>query len=880
MTRNRFPLLAALAVCLLVSSARAQNLVLVENGVSRAPVVIFENAPPCTRQAADELAEYIEKTSGAKPEIIEGRPDPIPQPAIWVGYQPVMDEIFPDLDFDFQRPEEILIAATENHLVIAGRDRWNPDGLTIETSRGGTIEGKQLEYGTVNAVYTFLQDHLGVRWLWPGELGEDVLDMPTVCFVPFVRRHHPQIRARGGLFHYSSFIGGGYGTSQEWTRKQRLQLDSLEMAGGHAFSGWWERFKDTHPEYFALQPDGTRSGFPNPRTVKLCHANPAVAEQWLADVEAQLERDPNQRVFNASPNDGWASGHCVCEDCRAWDHPDGELRTFHWEGVGMQYPALSDREVTFANRCAELLKERYPDKDYYVLTMAYGHSRPAPVEAVPADNVIISSVANFLGRSDLADRGSPAGTKHRDQYAAWAELTPNVMWRPNTGSPAGWQQGQPDVSLTRTIRDFKYVAEKGCLGIFIDGVWEHWATHGPQYYVMAKMTYDTGVDAWAALDDYYQRGFDAGADDIKAYWQHLEDTRERFVEAERSYPEIYDQAFFEKAYGFLDAAEAKLADRPEIYRERVGFFRAGLDYTRLIVENRDLMARLRRGDGQSAELDRRARENWVEIERIVHENPYSLNWGPIRPQTTRMRNLHPDHADMQPQAPTAQAVAAAVEQPAEVAEYKSAREAGWTLAFEDDFNRGELGEGWRVLDGDWSVQDGALRGSGAIVTSRGFPEGRDIGFQRMEFEASTAVEPMEFMGQADRTMVRVSDLSSMIHFNAEETDTKQPFNIGYFFQFGGNWNRRNQIRKGGAEVALDTDPTVTIAPDTFHHIVVENDHGDLRMFVDEEPVIAHRESGSILGEQQNRVGFYFHTAAKVRNVKVYVKTLPDDLDLD
>ncbi|MDZ7620175.1 MAG: hypothetical protein U1E05_24505 [Patescibacteria group bacterium] len=61
------------------------KLVLVENGASRVPIVVFEGAPPMTRRAAEELAEYIEKISGAKPEVIEGCPDPVPASAIWSG---------------------------------------------------------------------------------------------------------------------------------------------------------------------------------------------------------------------------------------------------------------------------------------------------------------------------------------------------------------------------------------------------------------------------------------------------------------------------------------------------------------------------------------------------------------------------------------------------------------------------------------------------------------------------------------------------------------------------------------------------------------------------------------------------------------------------
>jgi len=36
-----------------------------------------------------------------------------------------------------------------------------------------------------------------------------------------------------------------------------------------------------------------------------------------------------------------------------------------------------------------------------------------------------------------------------------------------------------------------------------------------------------------------------------------------------------------------------------------------------------------------------------------------------------------------------------------------------------------------------------------------------------------------------------------------------------------------------------------------------------------------REEGSLVGEGQDRVGFYLFTAAKIRDVKIYVKVLDD-----
>jgi neutral ceramidase len=66
--------------------------------------------------------------------------------------------------------------------------------------------------------------------------------------------------------------------------------------------------------------------------------------------------------------------------------------------------------------------------------IAYGHSRPAPVQAVPAENVIMVSVANFFGRSDDDDRGSTRGTTHRelDDYQRMREVAEDVAGKVQT----------------------------------------------------------------------------------------------------------------------------------------------------------------------------------------------------------------------------------------------------------------------------------------------------------------------------------------------------------------------------------------------------------------------------------------------------------------
>jgi hypothetical protein len=60
-----------LSLFLTVPQVQAAEFVLVKDGSAPAPIVDFEDAPPFVRQAAEELAGYIQQISGAKPKILD-----------------------------------------------------------------------------------------------------------------------------------------------------------------------------------------------------------------------------------------------------------------------------------------------------------------------------------------------------------------------------------------------------------------------------------------------------------------------------------------------------------------------------------------------------------------------------------------------------------------------------------------------------------------------------------------------------------------------------------------------------------------------------------------------------------------------------------------
>ncbi len=642
--------LAAAVLSASVSSVHAAAFVLVAKDAPPAPIIVFKDAPPRTRDAAVTLAEYIEKISGVKPAVLDGEPQPLPERAIWIGVQPVVKTLFPKTDFDFKHAEETLIVANQKHLIIAGRDRWNPAHMEAK-GRLAMKTGIQQEYGTANAVYSFIQEQLGVRWLWPDE--EDVIQREGIAIAPMERRYHPQIRARGGMMVRTSLGDNKESAAGLWARFQRVQLDSMDMTGGHGFGDWWAKYGTAHPEYFAAAPDGRRTAVkPRESNTKLCASNPKVWQQWLEDVSVEVRSNPLLCVINVSPNDGYTSGHCTCANCRAWDHPDGEKVEWVFSG-GVKYQGVSqtDRDVRFANTLARMLKERFPDRELFVQLNAYGLARNPPIGIAPDDNVIISSVANFHMRSPK-ERVLPM-----QQHTGWAAKAKHIMWRPNLGSPAGLSWGMPDVAMTQAGEDFRFAADTHCLGLYFDLFWQHWANQGPHYYALVHLAWNPQADVAAVMDDYYERGFGPAAAEVKAYWQLLERTRMEFVAEEISrfrafdLPKKYTPELFAQAQSHLDNAAKKLATADEKYRRRLHFIQYGLGYAKLLVDTRAEMQKLEASKGQDIAAKAKVEANYTRAEQMKQNAPaHAINWQAVfrlpgfggGDGNQRVMGLHPD----------------------------------------------------------------------------------------------------------------------------------------------------------------------------------------------------------------------------------------------
>ena len=132
--------------------------------------------------------------------------------------------------------------------------------------------------------------------------------------------------------------------------------------------------------------------------------------------------------------------------------------------------------------------------------------------------------------------------------------------------------------------------------------------------------------------------------------------------------------------------------------------------------------------------------------------------------------------------------------------------------FSDDFNRAELGENWRVLGGEWRIENGRLTGHGQILCTRKFS-----GNQRVEYDATTNV-------------AKPCDLSAFLKAG------ERGVNTGAFFGFGAKQNESSYIIHNWSmsRYREACQSAVVIQPGKLHRVVCEIDGAMLRHWVDGE----------------------------------------------
>ncbi|NUN92188.1 MAG: DUF4838 domain-containing protein [Verrucomicrobiae bacterium] len=593
---------ALLALAAGVSPALSA-LTLVENGAPRCAIVVAvstnANAAYSSKLAGEELAHVLRVMSGASVPIV---PEAqlarcaLPSNTTLVYVGPTEAARQRGLDAKQFAYEEAVVQTATNAVFVIGDDRVPLPG-------------------THHAATLLCEKFLGARWLWPGDLGEVIPRRATVTLPDAIDvRQTPSVRIRfwRDVANNATFIKQyaeplGWTTNEwrqmgrestQWTLRNRMQKRSgIDVRAGHAYERWYERFGESHPEYFAVQPCGQRDLKPrDPTAVKLCHSSPSVIDQVVADIEEAFRKEPEMASFSLSPNDGGFTGHCMCARCKAWDEPDGppmrlqDAVTREW----FEYVSLSDRMVRFYNAVAERVSAHHPN--LLLVGHAYCAYDPPPVRAKVHPNVVISYVGSNPYLSEANRRGE------RARWEGWARTGARMMWRPN------WLDqlmGLP-VDMTRPFaEDLSFAVRRARLiGTDFDSQYHVWGGMGLSHYVLARLLWDVNLDVDALIQDYCAAGFGRAAPAVHEYFMQIRRVSERHAAGwnrvapwyDSNGPSFYDETFFREARRGLDRATARAATDPPAVRDRIQFLARTLAWSQISIEILERGRLYRNGD--------------------------------------------------------------------------------------------------------------------------------------------------------------------------------------------------------------------------------------------------------------------------------------------
>ncbi len=461
-------------------------------------IVMPENPLPAERTAANELKMYLKESSGIDCSIVTGNPGAA-VPAFYLGKAASGVELFAGSVLEELEDEEILV-------------KTSPDGSVLLAGGG--------ERGTLYAVYTFLEEAAGVRWLAPDCTvvpPAEVLEIPALNI-----RYRSPISVRssdaamflpqsGNVFAARSRINGNSAPASHGGN-----VNMKRLGGAHSFERlvpdkwFYENNRDWftddfiipsgNPELYALV-DGRRvSGGGG----QLCLTNPEVRKIVVHNASALIKwKKPHTTSYCVSQNDN--QNFCRCPDC---------------EAMAAELGSQTDLLLWFLNGVIEDLDKEFPG--IQIETLAYQYTLPPPVSVIPHPNIRIRVC--LIEAGTRAPFFAPENEAFRRIVEGWTQVSDNVsLWHyvPNFSN-----LGLLHPNFNSYQPNYSWFAEKGIKDVFSEDT----APGGSfgffpelRAYLCAKLLWNPGLDPDVLKKEFIDGYYGKAAPYIAEYLSLYED---------------------------------------------------------------------------------------------------------------------------------------------------------------------------------------------------------------------------------------------------------------------------------------------------------------------------------------------------------------------
>ncbi len=460
-----------------------------ENGVAKAHIVLSEGADSVLTLAADELQFHIKKVSGADVSIVS---------AVEEGSLPIIiatPETHPELETLFADDLAWLRETGEE----GDTERWGDDGFAIRQYDGKLYIFGTTARGSLNGVYDFIEDTLGVLWIRAYEDRGMIYDeMPTITLSKVDYREKSPFSVR-------SWVWGGDMGSQEWADHFNLFMSRNKL--NSSYENIHTSFKWQRASEQGMRPFITCHNVKNLVAMSPLY-DPNVREYWdtnqagehldysssgqvnfwsdltsdavAASVISILDQySPTVDIQYIGVNvEDFSGGYVYPENSQPFEYAPGQIV----EPGHEKY--LSTVFYTFLNKVARQVKEKYPDVT--VTTFAYTIAQTPPLCDLE-DNIGIffCPISEELCYS-LFDETCESNADIYKDLEEWKQKTRNITFYNYYGTFV------TSVNYCRPLWDrlqehFQYYQQNGFNGVMSEGIadydqihiWDSGSNHTP-----------------------------------------------------------------------------------------------------------------------------------------------------------------------------------------------------------------------------------------------------------------------------------------------------------------------------------------------------------------------------------------------------------------
>lgn len=515
MSTNHFSTLIVLLLFLTISQSCITNHFEINSEIlSKTAIILPENPNSIEVFAAKELCKHLRLIYGFELPVLSGNSSQKYDQYFYVGVRPK----------DFIRTlqsEEAVYIIKGNKIFLFGED-------TIQVSKSNDIpelenrmlaEVLQLRYnrtGTLFAVYNFLEKELGIKWIKPGDNGIFFLKNKSYTVYDKHENWLPRLIQRNIRViqhsHLSSVTPIEFALTKEqsqgksadeliWLRRMRFGYGKYYQFR-HAFTNYWEEYKDSLPNVFALNAFGERRPLNRVQRVKMCPSNDQLVDVVVSNWLEGKKKYPwqNSGSLSGCENDSDGQGDaewCHCKNCLALDsHLGAGSLSYH----------LTDRYVYFWNMLANRASKY--QNDILVTGYAYEQMLLPPSRFKLADNILIEFIPRLAG--DFK--------KTQELYTGWKRMGMNKMFfRPNDFH---WHIGIAMGQERRVYQNLKLALVNGASGTDYDSMIGYWEGISDLTYFIVAKAHQFPEASFEELESDFMSVFGASEPYIRQYYKH------------------------------------------------------------------------------------------------------------------------------------------------------------------------------------------------------------------------------------------------------------------------------------------------------------------------------------------------------------------------